>query len=163
MVRSLFISLSVIWLSYLLSLYVKSFESSQLPDKTVSTLEGVSIRVYGKGGIEWTVKGRVLEVVGKDVKFEEAVLDGKEAFIRAKKAYIDREKGEARLTEDVELIYKDSKAYTREAFVSLREGKIWGEGYIKLIEEGKEVEGKGFEITLKPMKVMINKARVKLE
>ncbi|QID33536.1 LPS export ABC transporter periplasmic protein LptC [Pampinifervens florentissimum] len=159
MLRSLLLSILIILLASVLKMYVDSFAMSGGQEEMVSLLEGVTIKAYSKTGIEWTIRGKTLEVVGKDVKLYEAELFSKEANIRAVQAYIDRSTGEGKLTEGVEVKSEDITAKTQNAYINLKEGKIWGEGDIQILQGESLVRGKGFEITLKPLKVIINRAR----
>lgn len=163
MLRSLLISLMIIFASYMLRAYVDSFEPTGGEEKIVNRLEGVTIRSYGKGGIEWTIKGRSLEVVGKDVLLKGAELISEEATIRAREVYIDRNTGKGELLGGIELTSKDLVAKSQRAYMDLREGRFYGDGRIELREGDKKVEGYGFEIRLKPMRVIISKARVNIE
>ncbi|HAV39790.1 MAG: hypothetical protein AB1353_07225 [Aquificota bacterium] len=163
MLRSLLISLMIIFASYMLRAYVDSFEPTGGEEKIVNRLEGVTIRSYGKGGIEWTIKGRSLEVVGKDVLLKGAELISEEATIRAGEVYIDRNTGKGELLGGIELTSKDLVAKSQRAYMDLREGRFYGDGRIELREGDKKVEGYGFEIRLKPMRVIISKARVNIE
>ncbi len=163
MLRSLVFSLLIILLASTLKMYVNSFAMSDGQEEMVNLLEGVTIKAYSKTGIEWTINGKTLEVVGKDVKLYEAELFSKEANIRAVQAYIDRSTGEGKLTEGVEVKSEDITAKTQNADINLKEGKIWGEGDIQILQGESLVRGKGFEINLKPLKVIINRARVNMK
>lgn len=72
MLRSLLLSILIILLASVLKMYVDSFAMSGGQEEMVSLLEGVTIKAYSKTGIEWTIRGKTLEVVGKDVKLYEA-------------------------------------------------------------------------------------------
>lgn len=163
MLRSLIVSFVILLFAYFLKLYVDNLKSSSGGGQTVSQLEGITIRAYGKGGIEWTVQGEALEAVGRYVHLYRAELLSQEARIKAGNAYIDRLTGEGKLSEGVEFISKDVMAYTQSAYVNLREGRIWSEDEVRLVEGKNIVEGKGFEINLKPLRIIINRARVKME
>lgn len=163
MLKSLLISFLILLLVYFLKLYVDGFKSSQSGGQTVSQLEGITIRAYGKGGIEWTIKGEALRVVGRYVHLHHAELLSQEARIKAGNAYIDRLTGEGKLSEGVEFFSQDVVAHTQSAFVNLREGRIWSEDYVSLAEGKNLIEGKGFEINLKPLRIIINRAKVRME
>lgn len=163
MLRSLLISLMIILTSYMLRAYVDSFGPTGGEEKIVNRLEGVTIKSYSKGGIEWTIKGRSLEVVGKDVLLKDARLISEEATISAGEVYIDRTTGKGELLGGIELISKDLVAKSQRVYMELKEGRFYGDGRIELKEGNKKVEGYGFEIRLKPMRVIISKARVNME
>lgn len=163
MLRSLLLSLLIIVFAYVLKLYVDSFKSTKGQEEIVNTLEDIRIRAYSKIGIEWTITGRALEVVGKDVKLSDAELFSEDVNIKSTFAYIDRSSGEGKLTEGVEFKSKDINARTKTAYINLKEGRIWGDGEIELIQEKNHIRGEGFDITLRPLKVIINKARVNME
>jgi len=159
MLRSLVFSLLIILLAFALKMYVNSFAISSGQEEMVNLLEGVTIKAYSKTGIEWTIRGKTLEVVGKDVKLYEAELFSKEANIKAFQAYIDRSTGQGKLIEGVELKSEELNAKTQNAYLDLRDGRIWGEGEIQILQGESLVKGRGFDITLKPLKVIINRAR----
>ncbi len=163
MLRSLVFSLLIILLASTLKTYVNSFAMSDGQEEMINLLEGVTIKAYSRTGIEWTIRGKSLEVVGKDVKLYEAELFSKEANIKAVQAYIDRSTGEGMLTEGVEVKSEDITAKTQSAYINLKEGKIWGEGDIQILQGDNLIRGKGFEITLKPLKVIINRARTDIK
>ncbi len=159
MLRSLVFSLLIILLAFALKMYVNSFAIGGEQEEMVNLLEGVTIKGYSKTGIEWTIRGKSLEVVGKDVKLYEAELFSKEANIKAVQAYIDRSTGQGKLIEGVELKSEELNAKTQNAYLDLRDGRIWGEGEIQILQGESLVKGRGFDITLKPLKVIINRAR----
>ena len=159
MLRSLLLSILIIFLAFVLKMYVNSFAISSGQEEMVNLLEGVTIKAYSKTGIEWTIRGKTLEVVGKDVKLYEAELFSKEANIKAFQAYIDRSTGQGKLIEGVELKSEELNAKTQNAYLDLRDGRIWGEGEIQILQGESLVKGRGFDITLKPLKVIINRAR----
>ena len=74
MLRSLVFSLLIILLASTLKMYVNSFAMSDGQEEMINLLEGVTIKAYSRTGIEWTIRGKSLEVVGKDVKLYEAEL-----------------------------------------------------------------------------------------
>ena len=159
MLRSLVFSLLIILLAFALKMYVNSFAIGGEQEEMVNLLEGVTIKGYSKTDIEWTIRGKSLEVVGKDVKLYEAELFSKEANIKAVQAYIDRSTGQGKLIEGVELKSEELNAKTQNAYLDLRDGRIWGEGEVQILQGESLVKGRGFDITLKPLKVIINRAR----
>ncbi|MEJ5339767.1 MAG: hypothetical protein ACK42C_04860 [Aquificaceae bacterium] len=163
MLRSLLLSLLIIVLAYTLKLYVDSFKLAGGREEIVNLLEGVTIKAYSRTGIEWTIRGEALEVVGKDVKLSHSELFSEEADIKSSKAYIDRSTGEGKLMGGVELKSKDLNAKTQTAYINLKEGRIWGEEEIEVVQGRNIIRGKGFEITLKPLRVIINNAKVNME
>ena len=63
----------------------------------------------------------------------------------------------------MEVKSEDITAKTQSAYINLKEGKIWGEGDIQILQGDNLIRGKGFEITLKPLKVIINRARTDIK
>lgn len=163
MLRSLVFSLLIIFLAFTVRMYIDSFATDSGQEEMVNLLEDVTIKAYSKTGIEWTIRGKTLEVVGKDVKLYEAELFSKEANIKAVQAYIDRSTGQGKLIEGVELKSEELNAKTQNAYLDLRDGRIWGEGEVQILQGDSLVGGRGFEITLKPLKVIINRARVNMK
>ncbi|MEN3028133.1 MAG: hypothetical protein ABDH29_02700 [Aquificaceae bacterium] len=129
----------------------------------VNALEGVTIRSYGKSGFEWTIKGERLEVVGRDVKLVRAELLSKEATIRALEAYVDRSTGRGWLLGDVLLLSKDTRVKSQRVHMDLKEGEFRGEDGVEIYEGNNRIEGEAFHLRLKPMRIIISRARVNME
>ncbi|MDW8067230.1 MAG: hypothetical protein RMI50_06060, partial [Aquificaceae bacterium] len=81
MLRIFFLSLFIIFIAYQLRVYVDNFKVVKGREEMVNLLEGVTIKAYSKQGIEWTIKGKTLEVVGKDVRFFGVELTSEDAHI----------------------------------------------------------------------------------
>lgn len=163
MLRIFFLSLFIIFIAYQLRVYVDNFKVVKGREEMVNLLEGVTIKAYSKQGIEWTIKGKTLEVVGKDVRFFGVELTSEDAHIWAGEAYIDRFTGKGKLLGGIRLHSKDITAVAKEAYVDLKEGEFGGDGEITLTEGKNRVEGTGFQIKLRPVQVIISRARVIME
>lgn len=145
--------------AYSLKVYVESYKSQRKEEEIVNVLEGIRIRAYSKKGIEWTIKGKYMKVVDKDVELLEVLLTSQEGTLKAGRAYIDRSSGKGELSQGVEVMLKDLIAKSQKVYMDIKEDRFYGDGRIELIEGGKRVEGKGFEIRLKPLKVIVYNAR----
>ncbi|MCX8164827.1 MAG: LPS export ABC transporter periplasmic protein LptC [Aquificaceae bacterium] len=156
-------SLIILFTSYYMRIYVDSYKSDRSEEKIVNVLQGITIKSYSKNGIEWTIRGEKLEVVSKDVKITKAELFSDEANIRAENAYIDRSTGKGELIGNVVLTSKNLMLRSQRVHMDLKEGKFNGEDRVDMIEGKNKVEGDGFHLTLKPLQVIINRVRVKME
>ncbi|MFN3598593.1 MAG: hypothetical protein ACK4VK_02505 [Aquificaceae bacterium] len=163
MLRSILLSLLIVLVAYGLRSYVDSFKSNVEKEEMVNLLEGVRIKSYSKQGIEWTIKGKYMKVVDKDLLLMDAELKSEEAMLKAGEAYIDRTTGKGELSQGVELISKDLIAKSQRVFMDLREGRFYGDGKIEVLEGQNKAEGEGFEIKLKPLQITLYKARTILE
>lgn len=161
MLRVLLASLLIILTSYLLSLYVKSVKGEMKATESSSLLEEVSIRVYGKKGIEWTVSGKALKVEGDKVELKDAVINSGGNSLSANTAFLNRSERRGYMSGNVYIVLEEGiNASTDRAEFDLTEGKVWGEGKVKVVEGKNSVEGRGFEILLKPTRVIIRNAKV---
>ncbi len=163
MLRSVFLSLLIVLVAYGLRSYVDSFKSNVEKEEMINLLEGVRIKSYSKQGIEWTIKGKYMKVVDKDLLLMDAELKSEEATLKAGEAYIDRTTGKGELSQGVELISKSIIAKSQRVFMDLREGRFYGDGKIEVLEGQNKAEGEGFEISLKPLQITLYKARTILE
>ncbi|MFN7065625.1 MAG: hypothetical protein ACK4OF_05710 [Aquificaceae bacterium] len=163
MLRSLLLSLLMILLAYSLRVYVDSFRSTEGKEEVVNILEGVSIRSYSKQDIEWTIKGETMKVVGEDVMLTRAEFSSEEALIRAGQAYLNRSSGKGELSQGVDLLSGELRAKSQKVYMELKEGRLYGDDRIELTEGKNRVKGQGFEIRLKPLQVIINRAGTIIE
>ncbi|MFN3870535.1 MAG: hypothetical protein ACK4MW_03495 [Aquificaceae bacterium] len=163
MIRSILLSLLIVLVAYGLRSYVDSFKSDVEKEEMVNLLEGVRIKSYSKQGIEWTIKGKYMKVVDKDLFLVDAELNSEEARLKAGQAYIDRTTGKGELSQGVELVSKDLVAKSQRVFMDIGEGRFYGDGKIEVLEGQNRAEGEGFEIRLKPLQIILYKARTILE
>lgn len=163
MLRSLLLSLFIFYVAYLLKSYVDSFAPIVGKEEMVNTLEGVTIKSYGRGGLEWTIRGKSMEVVGKEVKLSQVELTSKEATIRAQEVLIDRSTGMGSLVGDVVLLSADTQVRSPRVNMNLREGEFSGEEGVDIQDGRNRIEGVEFQLTLKPMRIIINKVKVRME
>lgn len=163
MLRVVLLSLSLIVSSFLLHTYIEDIKAYRVQGKNLGMFDKVRIRSYSQKGIEWTVEGKALRVEGPMVELSEALLNSENAVLKAKKAVINRDTKEGRLEGDVELESKEFRAFTQRAEFDLKEGKVWGKDRIKLVQNNSKVEGEGFEIHIKPLRVIIEKSRTEME
>lgn len=163
MLRSLFVSFAFILIAYMFRLYIDSSKKVGAEDGMVNILEGVTIKSYSKDGIEWTVKGKKLEVVKSDIRLIGVELSSKDGNIKAGEAYLDRLTGIGELKGGVELVSGNLIAKTAVAYMNLKEGEIWGEERLQIVEGKNSLEGSGFRVRLKPLQVIIKKGKVRIE
>ncbi len=165
MIRIVFFSVFFLALSAFVNSYVKkTYESiSKVKSSTESSAEGISIKAYGKSGIEWTITGRYLYIKGSRLELKDAVFRTDKEEIRAKSSTIDRDTLKGLVEGGVKLTGEGLYAETQGANLDLKEGKIYGSGEVHLKEGNKETWGKGFIIYLRPTKVIIENAKVRIE
>ncbi|WP_340691140.1 hypothetical protein [Hydrogenobacter thermophilus] len=165
MLKIILFSLSLITLFTLLKLYVeKTYQDlPKVRQEERGVAQDISIKAYGKSGIEWTLKGKSLYAEGRSVMLKDALLHTDKERIRADQVFIDRDTLKGYAEGKVEILGEDFYAQTDRADLDLKDGKIWGEGRVFLKEDKKETEGRGFQVQLRPLKIIIKSARVKLE
>lgn len=164
MIRILLFSVSLIVLFTFLNLYVNETYQN-IPrgrQENKGTAQDISIRAYGKSGFEWTLKGKSLSIEGRDVMLSNALMQTDKERIDADRAFINRDTLRGYVEGNVEIFGEDFYARTERAELDLKEGKVWGEGYILLREGSKETTGTGFQVQLRPLKIIIKKAKVRM-
>ncbi|MCX8076456.1 MAG: LPS export ABC transporter periplasmic protein LptC [Aquificaceae bacterium] len=163
MLKSLVLGLVIALTAYALKSYVENFKFVKPSGETANVLEGVTIRSYGKEGVEWIIRGTRLEVMGKDVKLTDAELYSKDASLKAEVAYIDRSTGKGELEGDVMLLYERATIKSQKVYMDLKEGSFESDKPVEMVEDNSKIEGKGFRLNLRPLQVIINRARTKIE
>ncbi len=160
MLRAVFLALFIVIVSYGLKVYVENFKASENKrGEIVNFLEGIRIKMYSKKGVEWTLKGESMKAVNDHIELLNAMLFSQEATLKAQRAYINRSSGKGELHQDVELVSKDLVARSQKVYMDIKEDRFYGDGKIQVVEGGKKIEGEGFEIKLKPLRVEVYKAR----
>lgn len=163
MLRSFLLSLFIVSTAYLLRLYVDGFTPVVGKEEMLNTLEGVIIRSYSKEGLEWTIKGKKMEVVGKEVKLSGVELSSEEATIRAREVMLDRSTGAGSLAGDVMLLSGNIRVKSEKVHMNLKEGEFHGKDGVEIEEGRNRIEGEGFQLSLRPLRLIINKPKVRME
>ncbi len=162
MIRTVLFSLFVIFVGFLLNMFVQSrhrgIESVSEEIVNTSLFENTQVKVYGKSGIEWIVKGKIIEMERDWVKLQEPVfVSNKGETIKADKGILNKSTGLGKLEGNVLLESHDIYIETDVADIDLKNSLISGEGYVYARSEDKTIRGKGYIIHLRPQKVIINK------
>jgi hypothetical protein len=125
----------------------------------VGYLERVSIKVYGKRGVEWELRGEKLYSIGAQVIMDKLTISSEEYVISALKGNIDRISGIGSLEGRVQIRGQALLIKTDRAMIDLRLKKVWGDGRIQVWRYKNYVSGEGYEIYLSPLKVIIKKVK----
>ena len=163
MTRIILVSLLLIFMAYLGNRWINSYGVIPKPTKRVSPLEGVEVRVFGGKGEEWRVYGSRARLEDNKIFMEDILLQSEETTLTAKSGSVDMDTGEGYLEGNVVLRTKEGVFKTDRAELRLKEGLVYGEGKV-VFEDGRNmVEGVGWQVEFKPMRVIINQAKVKLQ
>jgi len=163
MIKIMLVSLLLIFMAYLGNRWINSYEVVPKPTKEVSLLEGVEVKVFGGKGEEWRVYGSRARLEDSKIFMEDIVLQSEGMTLTARSGSIDRDTGEGYLEGDVVLQTKEGVFKTDRAKLRLKEGLAYGEGKA-VFEDGRNVvEGVGWQVEFKPIRVIINQAKVKLQ
>jgi|GEM_PF-811230 len=165
MFRTVLMSLFLTIASVMLNSYVRSAYKHMptFKQEEESTAQDVMIKAYGKAGLEWTLRGKQLYTKNGDVLLISALLQTEKEKITADRAFINRDTLEGYVEGNVEIKSENFYAKTDRANINLKEGKVWGNTNVFLKEEGKETYGESFTLELRPLKIIIKKAKVRLE
>jgi len=153
----------LIFASYLANLWIGSYRILPSKGEDVGILEGINIKVFGSKGIEWRIKGERARLENSLVLMEQVEFRSEDTLLVADKALVDRITGEGFLEGNVKLHTKEGMLGTERAEVKLKEGIAYGDGYIVLRDKNGVVEGVGWNLHVKPLKVIIKNAKAKLE
>jgi hypothetical protein len=163
MTKIILVSLLLIFMAYLGNRWVNSYEVFPEPTKRVGLLEGVQVRVFGGKGEEWQIYGSRARLEDSKIFMEDILLQSGENTLTAKNGSVDRDTGEGYLEGSVVLQTKEGVFKTDRAELRLKEGFAYGEGKVVFEDEHNVVEGVGWRVEFKPMRVIINQAKVKLQ
>jgi hypothetical protein len=163
MTKIILVSLLLIFMAYLGNRWINSYEVIPKPTKGVSLLEGVEVRVFGGKGEEWRVYGSSASLEDSKIFMEDILLQSEGMTLTSKSGSIDSDTGEGYLEGNVVLRTKEGVFKTDRAELRLKEGLVYGDGKV-VFEDGLNVmEGVGWRVEFKPMRVIINQAKVKLQ
>jgi len=162
-IKIILLSLLLVFMAYLGNRWVNSYEVIPKPAKGVSLLEGVEVKVFGGKGEEWRVYGSRASLEDGKIFMEDIVLQSEGTTLTAKSGSIDRDTGEGYLEGDVVLQTKEGVFKTDRAELRLKEGLAYGDGKVVFDDGRNVVEGVGWQVEFKPIRVIINQAKVKLQ
>lgn len=160
MIRTFVFSLLSICVGFLLNVYIQNiYHTTRLPSQDMiskSSFENTQIKVYGNSGVEWIVKGSILEMQKDWITLQDPVLiSNKGERIKANIAVLNRSTGLGRLERNVILESQNIYIQTDIAEVDLKNNTIRGEGSLYAKNENNIIRGKGYTIHLRPLKVII--------
>ena len=161
--RIFLICFGLILTSYLANLWIGSYRVLPPKREEVGILEGINIKVFGGKGIEWHIKGERARLENSQVLMEQVEFLSEDTLLVADKALVDRITGEGFLEGNVNLYTREGTLGTERAEVKLKEGIAYGDGYIIFRNKNSVVEGVGWNLQVKPLKVIIKNAKVRLE
>jgi len=163
MTKIILVSLLFIFMAYLGNRWINSYEVVPEPTKGVGLLEGVEIKVFGGKGEEWQIYSSRASLEDSKIFMEDILLQSEGMTLTAKSGSIDRNTGEGYLEGDVVLRTKEGVFKTDRAELRLKEGLAYGDGKV-VFDDGRNVlEGVGWQVEFKPIRVIINQAKVKLQ
>lgn len=163
MLKSSLLGILTVLVAYTLKTYVESSEPRWKKEEIVNLIEGVTIRSYRKNGLEWTIKGHRLTAVGRDIRLTEVELFSKDGIVRAKEVYLDRATGKGELVGDVVLLSEGLRVESQHVLMDLGKGEFTGHQGVQAFEKGNRLQGESFHLQLKPLKIIISKAKVHIE
>jgi len=163
LLRIFLICFVLVFASYLANLWIGSYRILPSKKEDVGILEGINIKVFGKKGVEWHVKGGKARLENSKVLMEQVEFQSEDTLLVADKALVDRITGEGFLEGNVKLYTKEGMLATNRAEVKLKEGIAHGDGHIIFKNENSIVQGVGWNLQVKPLRVIIRNAKVRLE
>ncbi len=137
-------------------IYVKEFQKLKNISLVKSELKGVELRIYGEKGLEWKIYGKKLLSVGKNVEIESPTILTEGYRIISQSLSFNKANKKGVLKGETELFGEDLYVKTKDANIDFNKGVVWGKERIFLKRKGNVVKGRGFTITFKPFKVIIN-------
>ncbi len=152
-----FVILSISSLAYIDRLR----EESKIFTEEMSIARQVGIKVVGEGGAEWSIEGRELFSLGRLVRLQSVFMWSRGYVVKADQVVIDRHTNTADLKGNVEIRGEALFVKTEEAKVNFLKDTITGGGDVFLWRGTNYVEGRGFRVRLKPLRVIIGSVRAK--
>ncbi|GAB6065909.1 LPS export ABC transporter periplasmic protein LptC [Aquifex pyrophilus] len=140
-------------------LYVKEYLSLEEYNLVRSKVEDVHIKVFTGEGKVWDVRGKELLYERGVAIVKKSVIRGGGYTIKAERLYLNRRKKKGKLEGNVEIFGEDMYLRTRTAYVDFKENRAWGYDEIILRKEKNVIRGKGFKISFKPFKVIIDEVK----
>ncbi len=154
-----FILLSITSLAYIDRLREESRVFS--PERSIAS--DVGIKVVSDKGVEWSVEGKELISFGKEVKLYGVLMRSRDYTVVAREVVIDRERKTALLKGNVQIRGEALFVKTDSARVDFNRDLITGRGEVQLWRGTNYFEGEGFEVRLRPLRVIIGGVRAKHE
>jgi len=155
------VNLIILFIVALISTAVNSLniESVKIGEQ-INEAVNIEIKVFGKDGMEWTVKGESLNIEEPVVYFGKPSLVLNGYIINADFAEVDRIKKTGRVEGNIKIFGENFRAETDEMFLDMNNNILKGKGEIKIVKGDHVIRGKGFILYLNPFKAIINRADV---
>ena len=141
---------------YLTEEYVKEFQKLKNVSLVKSELRGIELRIYGEKGLEWKIYGEKLLSIGKNVNIYKPTILTDGYTIKSQRLVFNKASKKGSLLGDTEVFGEDLYVKTKNASIDFNKGVVQGRERIFLKHKGSVVKGRGFTITFKPFKVIIN-------
>lgn len=156
MIKGLLIVLLFLIGAGISEIYVKEFRKLRNVSLVKSELKEVELRIYGEKGLEWRIYGKKLLSVGRNVEIESPTILTEGYRIISQALSFNKASKRGILRGETELFGEELYVRTRNANIDFNKGVVWGKERIFLRRKGNVVRGRGFTITFKPFKVIIN-------
>ncbi len=165
MKRSLLVLTLFLVANVLSYLYVERLKDKVFVEREeIGIAEGVRIRVFGEKALEWLIFGKTLISVGDEVSLSGVLMESSYGYsLRADSVFLNRESKKAKLQGTVDLRGEAFFVRTEEAVADLSKGKVYGKKGVKIWKDRNYVEGKSFEVRLKPFFVRVREVKTKHE
>lgn len=139
-------------------------DSAKVQTREKSIARGIHIKVFGKEGQEWDVKGRELVSLGKELNLLSALLKSSNGYtISADSVTLYRDRNISVLRGNVTIVGKELKVNTEEATVDFSKNLIFGDKPVIVRTGNTLIKGKGFKAYFRPFRVIISDVRTKHE
>ena len=161
MIRTVLVHCTFLTLVVLSLLYVDSLRHrSQIITKERSIAQNVSLKVFGRGGQEWRLRGKDLLSFGSVINLRDVrILSAGGYVINAGEVSFNREKNVAKLKGGVEIRGEALFVKTGSAVVNFRRSVVRGRGKVRVWKNRNYIEGRGFISYMNPLTVIIKEAR----
>ncbi len=154
-----FVNFIILCAVAIVSIAVNSLSVEDLrKEKSINRAVNIEIKVFGENGMEWTVRGKSINIEEPVVYFGKPVLKLDGYTIKAQFAEVDRINKVGYMKGNILIEGKDLKAVTEELHIDMKKNILEGEGIITIRRKNTTIRGKGFVMYLKPFKAIIKEA-----
>ncbi len=137
-------------------IYVKEFQKLKNVSLVKSELKDIELRIYGDEGLEWKIYGEEFLSVGKEIEIKKPTILTEGYRIISQGMVFNKDSKKGVLKGETELFGEELYVKTQNANIDFNRGIVWGEEKVFLKRKGNIIKGRGFTITFKPFKVIIN-------
>ena len=136
--------------------YVREFQKLRNLSLVKSEVREIELRIYGKKGLEWKILGKKLFSFRGKVEIIKPIILTEGYKIISESLIFNRQEDTGFLKGNTELFGENLYVKTKDAFIDFKQGVVRGKEEIYLRRGENVVSGRGFTITFKPFKVIIN-------